>query len=297
MKPSIVIVRLLIVGFLLVGCKGSDIEPIPTPISQAPEGALCGKYSVAPTKQVYFSKGNLMYLPAEKRFRLHENQNDFCGGLANVYTNKYCETWNQWMDLFFWGTSGWDGGVKDYRPGTRYNDNTYFYINGDMTQDMVGEYSKADWGVYNKIENGGNKAGLWRVLTHDEWCYLMGRKNAWTRGYYGETNGIIIFPDNFETPPNMQITFYATTFAQNTLNADEWRTLESLGVVFLPGCGVANYLASTLIIPTPANYWSATTGKKHLEQASYVYCDEEVIGMADQVRNLGLSVRLVQDIK
>ena len=296
MKNLNVFACLIVILTCLTGCP-PDPEPTPPSKPSTPEGTLCGEFSVSSTKKVYFSKGNLMYLPVEKRFRLHENQNDCCGTFANVYTNEHCETWNKWIDLFFWGTSGWSGGVKDYRPGTRYDDNTYFYINGDMNQDMTGNYARADWGVYNKIENGGNKAGIWRVLTHEEWVFLMSRKNAWTRGYYGSVNGIIIFPDNFETPQNIDIVYFADKFAMNNWSGNEWKLLESKGVAFLPGCGVANYLAGTLVIPTPDSYWSATTGTKHPEQASYVFCDDEKIGMADQVRNLGLSVRLVQDVK
>lgn len=272
----------------------------------APEGCINGEFSVGEGKKVYFSKGNLTYLPCENRFRLHEFQQDRCAMLYNVYTTDKCLTWEYWIDLFFWGTSGWDGGVYDYRPGTRNNENSYFYINNDMSQGMVGEYAKADWGVYNKIENGGNKEGLWRVLSADEVTYLFskrpGTSGLYAFGYLDNVNGVFIFPDNFICPKNIPIQTYKETKntnpKNNEISSSEFALLEQLGVVFLPGGGKATYLAGTLIAPTPGWYWTSTTGV--VKSPSYVQCfyfDDEKFGMVETVRNEGHSVRLVQEVK
>lgn len=272
----------------------------------APEGCINGEFSVGEEKKVYFSKGNLTYLPCENRFRFHEYQQDRCAMLYNVYTTDKCWTWEYWIDLFFWGTSGWDGGVYDYRPGTRNNENSYYYINDDMSQDMVGEYAKADWGVYNKIENGGNKEGLWRVLSADEVIYLFskrpGTSSLYAFGYLDYVNGVFIFPDNFICPKNIPIKTYKETKntnpKNNEISSSEFALLEQLGAVFLPGGGRATYLAGTIITPTPGWYWTSTTGV--VESPSYVqnfYFDDEKVGILETVRNEGHSVRLVQEVE
>ena len=270
----------------------------------APEGAINGVFSVGENKTVYFSKGNLTYLPCENRFRFHEEQYHACPMLNNVYTTQHTWTWEYWMDLFFWGTSGWDGGVYDYRPGTRNNDNSYYYINNDITQDMTGEYAKADWGVYNKIENGGNQEGLWRVLSAEEIMYLFSKRpnagNLFALGYVSGVNGMLVFPDNFVCPNNITIRTYkeaGTNPKNNDLSSLEFALLEQLGAVFLPGCGRANYLAGTMITPTPGWYWTSTTGVVTHTYVQCLYFDEEKAGMAETIRNEGHSVRLVQDVK
>ena len=272
----------------------------------ASEGCINGEFSVGEGKKVYFSKGNLTYLPCENRFRFHENQYDKYNMMNNVYTTDKCLTWEYWIDLFFWGTSGWDGGVYDYRPGTRNNDNTYYYIKNDMSLDMVGEYAKADWGVYNKIENGGNKEGLWRVLSADEVLYLFGKRtdasNLYAFGYLGYTNGVFIFPDNFIFPNNIPVKTYKETKStnpeDNEISLNDFALLEQLGAVFMPGGGKATYLAGTMITPTPGWYWTSTTAV--VKSPTYVqsfYFDDEAVGMVETVRNEGHSVRLVQEVK
>ena len=62
----------------------------------APEGAINGVFSVGENKRIYFSQGNLTYLPCENRFRFHEKQYDRCSMLNNVYTVDDCWTWKYW---------------------------------------------------------------------------------------------------------------------------------------------------------------------------------------------------------
>lgn len=276
----------------------------------APEGCVNGEFAVGEDSvgnkiKIYFSKGNLTYLPSENRFRLHDNQYGMCAMINNVYTVDKCLTWDSWIDLFFWGTSGWNGGVYDYRPGTRNNENSYFYINNDMSQDMSGDYAKADWGVYNKIENGGNQDGLWRVLSADEVKYLFGKREGlgklYAFGYVDKVNGIFIFPDNFICPSNIPVKTYkeaeSTNPNNNRLSLTDFALLEQLGVVFLPGCGRANYLAGTMTSTKPAWYWTSTTGVNTKEYVQNFYFDDEKVGIAETVRNMGHSVRLVQEVK
>ena len=63
---------------------------------------------------------------------------------------------------------------------------------GDGSNDIAG--TNYDWGVYNKISNGGNQAGMWRTLTSSEWNHLIsGRAQAnrlMGQGKVNNVNGI-----------------------------------------------------------------------------------------------------------
>ena len=158
--------------------------------AQAPikDGAILAEFSVSDSTKVYFSQGNLQYRASSKTWRFAEHQWDFVGDSinGNVYENgvksdnaKISSTYDGWIDLFGWGTSGWNSGANAYQPystSTVYSD---YYPDGSYYNDLTGSYANADWGVYNKISNGGNQAGLWRTLTYSEWSYLIsGRAQA-----------------------------------------------------------------------------------------------------------------------
>ena len=58
----------------------------------APTGAINGLFSVSPSKQVYFSQGNLQYQASTNTWRFAEHQYDYVGGIVNTsveYGNVY----------------------------------------------------------------------------------------------------------------------------------------------------------------------------------------------------------------
>ena len=76
------------------------------------EGALSGDFSVSETEKVRFSKGNLQYQASTNTWRFAENQWDYIGeGNTNASAS-----YEGWIDLFSWGTSGYDHGATCYQP-------------------------------------------------------------------------------------------------------------------------------------------------------------------------------------
>lgn len=131
-----------------------------TPEQPKPVGAIKGKFSVAPGKQVYFSKGNLQATTGDKgnswTWSFAENQWDFVGNqVANnaINGNSKVST-NGTVDLFGWSC------YKNY----------YGIHNSKDKGDYKGPCK--DWGN-NPISNGGNEPNLWRTLNKDEWEYLF----------------------------------------------------------------------------------------------------------------------------
>ena len=96
--------------------------------SQAPTGAINGLFSVSATQQVYFSQGNLQYKASTNIWRFAENQWDYVGtqnsgssgtsgGTVSGSDNSMISaTYEGWIDLFGWGTSGYYHGATCYLP-------------------------------------------------------------------------------------------------------------------------------------------------------------------------------------
>ena len=137
-----------------------------------PEGALSGLFSVGVNKKVRFSKGNLQYQASTKTWQFADNQKDIIGNAAGNTTSSGRDTQAAWIDLFGWGTSGYNHGAICYQPyETSTTNNNYRPYGG--TYNLYDKTGKADWG-YNKISNGKNVENQWRTLTKDEWTWLLG---------------------------------------------------------------------------------------------------------------------------
>ena len=166
---SIKVCALFALTLTLVGCSSKKDTKI-----FDENGASKSLFSVSKVKRVRFSKGNLQYQPYTGIWRFAENQTD-----AVLEDNSdISPDYDGWIDLFGWGTSGWNSGAKAYMPYETNDDWTAYIPGNDTVANLSGEYANADWGVYNKISNGGNEPGIWRTLSYDEWDYLFNRNNG-----------------------------------------------------------------------------------------------------------------------
>ena len=255
-------------GFLTAGIAvnvTTEVNP-----GDVPVGAISGKFTInANGDQVYFSQGNLQYQASTNTWRFAENQYDYLGE-AN---SNISQTYDGWIDLFGWGTSGWDNGNVYYQPYdyeylTDWNAYDYGYGYGptDGTSylyDLTGTYANADWGVYNPISNGGNIPNQWRTLTWSEWNYLFYNRSTlsgirYAKGIVNGVNGVVLLPDDWST------SIYALNFTNrgdapytvNDISEEDWVTMESVGVVFLPAAG-DRYGTSVGNVGSGGSYWRA----------------------------------------
>ena len=300
------------------------------------EGSLVGKFSVSADRQVYFSKGNLQYQASTNTWRFAENQTDYVG-----YDNQnISSTYDGWIDLFGWGTSGYDNTANDpaainYQPWATstqyvsnikadstlnceaqaitskceweytYLDNSYnTYGYGPSTNmadaNLIGSSANYDWGVYNAISNGSNKAGIWRTLTSSEWDYLFHtRTNAlylWSQATVNSVYGVIILPDNFSKPSSIYWTPKANNWTTNTYTTEQWDALQAIGAVFLPAAGFRSDQDENNV-QFGGHYWSSTTGSSNYAYHLSFYDDSLYPQHYSGYRDRGFSVRLVQDVK
>ena len=297
-------------------------------------GASHAVFSVSATKKVRFSKGNLQYTTtgthsvatggyASGTWRFAENQWEIIG----TGNNNISSTYTGWIDLFGWGTSGWNSGVSAYQP---------YSTSGTFINDSLrGSHVNADWGVYNAISNGGNTPGMWRTLTVDEWYYLLfTRAVSYLRYLMVKVNGvegIIIFPDEYNHSSKLpwfnpsEDASGIRQYTNNQISAQQFTYLEEVGCVFLPlakyreGTAVSTYHSSTSSRNATNNnfihgiYWGSTNHRwssthfaliltsppstygSYLSEVAVIttltYCNTSILP------SFGCAVRLVQDVE
>ena len=265
-------------------------------------GASTAVFTVASGRTVKFSRGNLQYQASSGIWRFAEHQYDFIGA-DNI---NISETYSGWIDLFGWGTSGWNSGALRYQPWTTYTSSSGYYPGGSYTNDLTGSYANADWGVYNAISNGGNQAGMWRTLTRYEWDYLLNSRAASTinitsnaryaKAVVNGVNGLVLFPDNFTMPSGMSypsgINTSSASFNSNTYTESQWSQMECAGCIFLPAAGSRSG-TSVNDVGTGGNYWSSTHYNDEYSWGMDFDIDDLVVYL--NRRYLGQSVRLVRD--
>mgnify|MGYP007101930691 FL=1 len=261
LKRAVCCLVMTLLTFFNCGCGKDDTSSnyfttttVTTGDTQQAPGALSGSFSVSGTRKVLFSMGNLQYsasgshsvadnrtLPGTWRFA--EHQYDYVGQANTMISSSYMG----WIDLFGFGTSGWNSGAYAYQPyDASWEDYDYCSAN------LAGNYENADWGIYNAISNGGDLPGRWRTLTKDEWDYLLYRRtNATNKVGHATVNGmqgIVILPDDWRlpssctfTPDNYDYSYYYGEYRgfyyTNTYSVTQWDDMESRGAVFLPAAG------------------------------------------------------------
>lgn len=189
-------------------------------------GTLKGEFSVSATQKVKFAQGNLQYDPATKTYKLADNQ---WTTLSNTKYSFRPKAEDGVIDRIAWGNPD-----DPYTPAETFT----------------------DWGR-KPIANGGDKPGLWRTLTADEWEYLIISRpkstELFTFGAVNNVKGFILLPDTWQLPNGMEMKFipadslnksrdsfrtkrtdptdYTTL---NNYTPEQWKTLEDAGALFLP---------------------------------------------------------------
>ena len=263
----------------------------------APDGAVNGKFSVnANEDMVYFSQGNLQYQASTNTWQFATNQYDYLGSSNSSISSSY----SGWIDLFGWGTSGYNHGAVCYQPWNTNDNNENYYAYGQYSYDLDDQTGQADWG-YNAISNGGNTENSgWHTLTVQEWNYVFSTRATssgirFIHGNVNGVNGVILLPDSWVAsiyPLSQSYYFYS-----NSITADDWENiLEANGAVFLPASGHRSpngvFEAGSI-----ASYW--TTSQHSTETA---YCPEFTDGHvyiynSAHSRYVGRSVRLVRPVQ
>ena len=261
----------------------------------APFGAIAGVFSVSSTKQVCFSRGNLQYQASTNIWRFAGHQWTYIGNSnTNIDAN-----YSGWIDLFGWGTSGYNHGAVCYQPWSKSQTNSDYYAYGSDSYNLNDQTGKADWG-YNPIWNGEDTENKWRTLSKDEWVYIFNTRRTnsgmrYAKAIVNDINGVILLPDEWNS------SYYSlnntntseASYNSNTISKNDWNTyLEANGAVFLPAAGSRNGM-DVDFIGSFGIYWSTTYYNSfHAFQIAFT---DWSIDANYYRRETGSSVRLVCD--
>ena len=285
--------RLLISMLTLLCCTGAWAE-----------GELKGLFTInASGDKVQVSQGNLQYFcsTAAPEWRFAEHQYDYVAFDGSAYA----ENSEKWIDLFGYGTSGYNNGQTCYQPYCTSGSYGDYYTN-NLTEN-------ADWG-YNAISNGGNTENSgWRTLTSAEWGYLFNTRasgstvNSTSNARYTHTtirtdvssgvNGMILFPDGV-TIDNSEATSWGTVNGNSRweyatkCTSTQWTALAAKGCVFLPAAG-SRLNASVSNNGMRGDYWSSDAYSA--TNAICIAFTTNYLSSENSSRTRGFSVRLVKD--
>ena len=242
-------------------------------LSEIKANVINGKFSVAADKQVNFSQGNLQYQASSTTWQFAANQYDIIG----VGNDNASSTYIGWIDLFGWGTTGFQdtrahahqinympystsnsivsggSGINEYGYGPDYDVNNQYGLTVE---------NKSDWGCVAGSPDAGK---IWRTLSDAEWAYLLNTRATSSGVRYAKATvnggaGVILVPDNWSTSTYSLQSINTTNaaFTVNNITEQTWKnTLEPAGCVFLPAAGYRSG-KQTSNINSVGRYWSST---------------------------------------
>ena len=283
-------------------------------LGEVPSGAIGGLFSVSDNQQVYFSQGNLQFNASTNTWRFAENQWDYVGtqtpdsngnvggGTVDGGNNSnISQTYAGWIDLFGWGTSGYNHGAVCYQPWSTNTSDSDYYAYGNINFNLYDQTGQAEWG-YNPIINGGNTTNQWRTLTTQEWQYVFDTRSTisgirFALATVNNVKGVIVLPDDWSTSTYSlnNTNSYGNSsiyYGSNILTALQWSTLEQVGAIFLPLAG--NRIGTSVNgVGYGGGYWTASFYDR--DRAYYLYFGSMIGTNYTSDRYYGLSVRLVRN--
>lgn len=263
----------------------------------------------------------------------HKRKNYAKGNVSVSDNRRISAYYSGWIDLFGWATSGYHAPADKLnvnfmpysyattadmrgRSGNEDYSNLYGYgptWNKAPSLSITGDYANYDWGVFNKISNGGD--AKWRVLSSAEWDYLWQRTVYGNQSYYYATvngvAGLILLPDNWKAPEGISFVVYEYFTDEETdammekdpqalykllnFSRAEWNKMEKAGAVFLPATG---YRVEKKLfgVGTEGAYWTSNA-MDGSQSGTFSFDIYNISANSFVWRYEGHPVRLVKDIE
>lgn len=245
-------------------CTVRLVKKLPEPAEKTEP--LPGVFSLSVVEKAQFAPGNLQYQASTDSWRFAKDQISYFGQCPGNSTTTGRETQRYWIDLFGWGSSGYNAdGAKPYTFST---DNALYKTRSvaNATEKLT-LANMADWGYAYNI---GHDTEGWFTMTDEQLLYLINTRAASTVN--GTENAryacviirgircLALFPDQFEwdnaTMGTAPATINMSESSWNTTNYTyaQYLAMEAAGMVFLPAAGYYN--TSFQNINTYGAYWT-----------------------------------------
>ena len=209
---------------------------------------------------VRFSMGNLRYkatASSNTKWSFHDHQYDIVGSRNWLIG----ETFDDYIDLFGWATSGYNNGQECYQPwSSSTSEEKYYYDDGawSVQQDNIWVPTTLDWAFNLMTENLYNYFN-WHTMSKSMWEYIFDRDNGnkWGGGTVADMRGCILLPDDWVQPYGVP-DFHSGKQVDNhnIYTADEWVKMEKAGAVFLPHTG--RRAGNTVNYTEQGSYWTTS---------------------------------------
>lgn len=237
-----------------------------------PEEHLPGAFSIDDDVQIYFSRGNLLF---DVDLAGNTGWNDGWGFEINQYTATPCNQRN-----------GNNGAVSEngFMPlQFASGQNTPMLHNNGASNSSLTDIPALAFGANSK----------WRLLTQEEWAYLMVHANPTFVTVDGKS-GLMLYPDLFQWP----VPSSGEIAQDNSYTASEWAQLEDAGCVFLISAGFANKQHGSIDNPNTGYYWSSTPytedgNSTDVYNLEFIPTSNSISATAHHQADWGMCVRLV----
>ncbi|MBQ0142958.1 MAG: hypothetical protein KBT06_09220 [Prevotellaceae bacterium] len=275
LNKTILLAILTISQIVITACGKEDhILPIEK-TTELPIGSLSGIFEIGNNEQVRFSQGNLCYCMDGEHLSLAGQQQGIWTFCNTQYSTQ--QPGNGILDQFNYGTSGYNNFHPCVEPD--YENIPVSISNPDPWY---------DWGIFNAIENGGNRPNLWRTLSAEEWDYLLNNQIYGFANIVADANlptennpiGMVILPKQFSMPEGLTFKSHVQHNKLNIYTLEEWNQMETMGAVFIQ----------------LGSYWCYKNNDEGY--AKYIDIADDKIEIIDFVGSYSTKkVRLVQDIR
>ena len=264
-------------------------------------GSTKGAFTInASGDQVFFAPGNLQYQASTKTWRFAEHQWDYVGNDNSNISSDY----SGWIDLFGWGTSGYNHGAIAYQPWSTSTDYyNHYNAYGAYTYSLYDQTGAADWGYAASDAILGG---------YTNWCTLRGSNEGWkyifesrstasgvkfAKAIVNNINGVILLPDSWANnyyDLNNTNTKNAA-YNSNIINLEDWNNVfETYGAVFLPAAGYRTNSVGG--VANDGVYWSSTHENSGYAYYIWIQNSKLTTGGDALYRSYGFSVRLVRPL-
>lgn len=268
--------------------------------------ATPGAFSVSATEQITFARSNLAYMgasgPEGKEWQLMKYPWSTIES-AGTFTPAA----NIDFSLFGWATSGYNE-KNPWMTSTTNSDYGPSDLASGETWPAGTLNNSWDWGINNVIYEYGGKtpAGSWRTPAQPEWKYVLynrGITNRFIRGRVNDVNGLIIFPDTFTRPDDVNLDKVnpgedsnPKTNGVTTYSNLQWNKMEAEGAVFLPRTGYRE--GTTVSLTVQHGYYWTNTNNADIAACRFSFHFEVIqpeFGHRGG-KSTGFAVRLVRDL-